>query len=118
MKQLVTHDGDFGIALTAAAATAFTAELRGRLQAALSALQATPARPLPPLPPVRVALDGESVLELTTREALDLYFAFMELVDEGASGAAEHIHVYDADDRDEFPVWIDPGSSSRASLAD
>jgi hypothetical protein len=118
MKRLLDDDENLGVSLTVDAATALTVELRNRLQPALSALQATPARPIPPLPPVRVVLDGRPVLELTTREALDLYFAFMELLDEGASGTAEHTHVYDVDHRDDFAVWIDPGSATTASIAD
>ena len=57
------------------------------------------------------------VVELTTGEPLDLYFAFMELLADGASSAAQHNHVYDADHSDEFPVWIDPASTSTASTA-
>jgi hypothetical protein len=93
MKRLIVDDdGNLGLALTVEAANALTPELRSRLQPALSALQADPIRPLPNLPPVRVRVDGEPVLELTTREALDLYFAFMQLLEEGASGTAEHTH--------------------------
>jgi hypothetical protein len=117
MKRLHGEQENFALALTADAATALATDLRTRLRLALSALEATPVRPLPDLPPVRVVLDGEPVLELTTREALDLYFAFMELLADGASGAAQHNHVYDAAYSDDFPVWIDPESTSTASIA-
>jgi hypothetical protein len=117
MKRLHGQQENFAIALTVEAATTFTADLRDRLRPALEALEASPAQPIPVLPPLRVVLDGEPVLELATGEALDLYFAFMELLAEGASGAAQHNHVYDARDSDDFPVWIDPASTSRASTA-
>jgi hypothetical protein len=116
MKRLSHEQENFAIALTVDAATALTTDLRARLRPALSALEATPAQALPVLPPVRILLEGQPVLELTTGEALDLYFAFMELLAEGASGAAQHNHVYDATYSDDFPVWIDPESSSAASI--
>src|SRR3954465_2508348 len=116
MKRLSHEQENFAIALTVDAATALTTDLRARLRPALSALEATPAQALPVLPPVRILLEGQPVLELTTGEALDLYFAFMELLAEGASGAAQHNHVYDATYSDDFPVWIAPESSSAASI--
>jgi hypothetical protein len=48
------------------------------------------------------------------REGLDLYFAFMQLLEEGASSTAEHTQVYDEDYWEDFAVWIDPESTSVA----
>ncbi len=105
-----------GLGLTSEAASSLRNELKERLEPAIIALEADPSRELPQLRPVRVALSGQAKLELTTREGLDLYFALKQLLDECATGTAEHTHIYAEDYGDEFPVWIDPDSTLRASI--
>ena len=62
-------------------------------------------------------MDEQPVIALTTREALDLYYAFLELLEEGLSGTANHTRVSDDDYFEEFAVWIDEDSSLSATLA-
>jgi hypothetical protein len=72
---------------------------------------------LPDCGEVRLIVDEQPVIALTTREALDLYNAFLELLEEGLSGTANHTHGSDDDYFEEFAVWIDEDSSLSATLA-
>jgi hypothetical protein len=115
MKRLSTERDELALGLPREAAQNLTNELRVRLQPAIAALESQESG-LPDVAPVLIALDGRVLLELTTREALDLYFAFSQLLEESASGTAEHTHVYAEDYGDEFAVWIDPNSTSTARV--
>jgi hypothetical protein len=115
MRRL-TGDPFPGFSLTSDAAEMLINELKERLQPAISTLDDPPARELPQFLPVRLVVNGQAVLELTAREALDLYFAFKQLVEDGASGTAEHTHVNTHDYADEFAVWIDPHSENTAGI--
>src|SRR5689334_12066831 len=99
MKRLAKRDEDLGVALTTEAARRLTNQLGERLRPAIAALDAesSPSQELPYVRPVKIILDGQAVLELTTREALDLHFAFKQLLEERATGTAEHTHVHAED---------------------
>jgi hypothetical protein len=117
MRQLIPNAGFLGIGLGPDAAGRLVRDLGQRLEPAIASPRADPNAEVPDLGEVRLLVDEQPVIALTTREALDLYYAFLELLEEGLSGTANHNHVSDEDHFDEFAVWIDEDSSLSATIA-
>jgi hypothetical protein len=117
MRQVTPNAAFLGIGLGPEAFRRLVRELGQRLEPAIASPRPNPTSELPDCGEVRLLVDEQPVIALTTREALDLYYAFLELLEEGLSGTANHTHVSDDDYFEEFAVWIDEDSSLSATLA-
>jgi hypothetical protein len=111
----LSTDDPFVLGLTSSVARDLVRQLEDCLRPEIDVRENSPPRSARTAP-LTLEVDEKPLLELTPREGMELYFAFLNLLDEGASGTAEHNHVYAEDYSDDFAVWIDPTSPLRVHV--